>query len=87
MSKGHQNCRGVKVPRYKGPVLQAVVAYREFVPGAGASCGAHRERRTTLSAPLSNPRKSDTSVLSEICARFKQQHPTATLVSFWREEV
>lgn len=77
MKNNFGNHRGVKVSHYKGPKLVVEFSYKE---------PTGQRQKLIVKSPLSNPRKSEQSVLQGICADVKRNHPTSKLVEFHRKE-
>ena len=77
-------CKGIQSVKYDGPEICATLTVIDMVEG---EIGPIEKKRTVkVSGRLNNPRKSEQAVLQEICAKVKQQNPTAKLVSFKRKE-
>ena len=65
-------CKGIQKSSYNGPEICATLT---------VGSGDH-PRIVEVSGRLNNPRKTEQSVLQEICAKVKLQDPSAKLVSF-----
>jgi hypothetical protein len=65
-------CKGIQKSSYNG---------REICATLTVGAGDH-PRTVKVSGRLNNPRKTEQSVLQEICAKVKLENPSAKLVSF-----